>query len=281
MSFSPLRPDDAPKPYQDILAQAIETGLEELRRPATGLLLSGLSAGLDIGFGPFLMAVMSALMVGSLPKSVTELLMAFMYSLGFVFVVLGRSELFTEHTTVAVLPVLDRQATLRSLARLWGLVYVANIVGGALFAAFAVLLAPPLGVAHPSVFVDIAKPLVDHAAWVIVGSAVLAGWLMGLLTWLIAAARDTTSRLLVIVIVTAAIGLAHLPHCIAGNVEVLMGLFAGGDITLLGYVRFLVSATMGNAIGGAFFVALLKYGHVVRSGGSKDVTPGDSGPFLD
>lgn len=281
MAFSPLRPDDAPKSYQDILAQAIETGLEELRRPATGLFLSGLSAGLDIGFGPFLMAVMSALMVGALPESVTELLMAFMYSLGFVFVVLGRSELFTEHTTIAVLPVLDQQATIRSLARLWGLVYVANVVGGALFAAFVVLLAPPLGVAHPAVFAEIAKPLVDHAAWVIVGSAVLAGWLMGLLTWLIAAARDTTSRLLVIVIVTAAIGLAHLPHCIAGNVEVLMGLFAGGNITLFEYLRFLVSATFGNAIGGAFFVALLKYGHVVRSGGSKDVTPDESNSFLD
>jgi formate/nitrite transporter FocA (FNT family) len=43
-------------------------------------------------------------------------------SSGFLFVILGRSELFTEHTTLAVLPVLDGRASLRQLGRLWGLI---------------------------------------------------------------------------------------------------------------------------------------------------------------
>jgi formate/nitrite transporter FocA (FNT family) len=72
--------------------------------------------------------------------------------------------------------------------------------------------------------------------------------------------------LLLIFVVTATIGLLHLPHSIAGNVEVLFGLLVSPAISLLDYLAFLVLATIGNAVGGAVFVALLKYGHVVRGG---------------
>ncbi|MFH5799315.1 formate/nitrite transporter family protein [Haladaptatus sp. CMAA 1911] len=256
---------DGLKSYENILVEQINIGLAELQRPASGLFLSGLSAGLDIGFGPLLMAVMTGLMSGSLPKPATELLMANMYSIGFIFVILGRSELFTEHTTLAVLPVLDKRASLTSLGRLWVVVFAANVLGGALFAAFAVTIAPQLGIAHAAAFTEIAKTLVKHDFWILVGSGVFAGWLMGLLSWLVTAARDTVSRVLIIWIVTTAIGLAHLPHSIAGNVEVLMGLFLSPEITAFDYGRFLLAATIGNAVGGVFFVALLKYGHVTRN----------------
>ena len=71
-------------------------------------------------------------------------------------------------------------------------------------------------------------------------------------------------RDLLIVVVTATIGLLHLPHSIAGNVEVLFGLFTAPAIGVGDYLAFLGLATAGNAVGGAVFVALLKYGHVVR-----------------
>jgi len=71
-------------------------------------------------------------------------------------------------------------------------------------------------------------------------------------------------RILLVLIVTGTIGLLHLPHSIAGNVEVLFGLLVSPAITLTDYAGFLVLATLGNAFGGAVFVALLKYGHVVR-----------------
>ncbi len=58
-------------------------------------------------------------------------------------------------------------------------------------------------------------------------SAILEGWLMGLLAWLVAAARETISQLFIIWLITASIGIAHLHHCIVGNVEVLAGLFSG------------------------------------------------------
>jgi len=252
---------------EDILSVQIREGLSELNRPAKGLFLSSLSAGLDIGFGPLLMAI--ALTVAEFSFSsplVKELLIANAYSIGFILVILGRSELFTEHTTLAVLPVLDRQATVGQLGRLWGIIYLGNVVGGALFAGFMVLVAPVLGVAEPKAFVEIATGLVDHGVPVLVAAGVLAGWLMGLLSWLVAAAQESVARLLFVWLIATTIGFAHLPHSIAGTVEVLAGVFASPEVTVVDFARFLAAATVGNAIGGSIFVSLLKYGHVVESG---------------
>ncbi|QFU82329.1 formate/nitrite transporter family protein [Natronorubrum aibiense] len=254
------------KTSQDILGSLIDGALHEMNRERSGLLLSGFSAGLDIGFGPLMMAVILTLSQSGFGDLTTELLLASVYSIGFMFVILGRSELFTEHTTLAVIPVLDKQASIQQLARLWGLVYVGNIVGGFLFTQLVVLLMPGLGVVSPEAFETIALKLVNHELqWILVGG-VFAGWLMGLLAWLVTAAQETTSRLLLILIVTGTIGILHLPHSIAGNVEVLFGLLMSPEISLLDYLAFLVLATIGNAFGGGIFVALLKYGHVVRGG---------------
>jgi len=97
---------------------------------------------------------------------------------------------------------------------------------------------------------------------------------MGLLAWLVTAAQDTTARILLVLIVTGTIGLLHLPHSIAGNVECCSGCSSRPAITLTDYAGFLVLATLGNAFGGAVFVALLKYGHVVRGAVSTTTRPG-------
>jgi formate/nitrite transporter FocA (FNT family) len=251
-------------PSAAVLDSLIEDGLHEMERERSGLLLSAFSAGLDIGFGPLLMAVLLTLSDGTFGDLSTELLLASAYAVGFILVILGRSELFTEHTTLAVIPVLDRQASLGQLGRLWGLVYAGNIVGGAVFTFLAVLLMPGLGVVSPEAFGTIADKLVDHdPSWLLV-AGVFAGWLMGLMAWLITAAQETISRIVIIWLVAATIGILHLPHSIAGNVEVLFGLFTSPAVTLSDYLVFQVLATAGNAVGGAFFVAVLKYGHVVR-----------------
>lgn len=109
---------------------------------------------------------------------------------------------------------------------------------------------------------EIARKYVDHSWWILLVGGVLAGWLMGLLAWLVTSARDTISQIVIVWLVTLAIGLAHLQHSIAGTVEVLAGVFAGSAVTWIEFVRFLFWATVGNAIGGTVFVALLKFGHI-------------------
>lgn len=250
------------KSYHKILEQEIESGVKELERPAGALFTSGLSAGLDIGFSILMVAVMQELVEGRLPEPIGEILVANMYAVGLVFVVLGRSELFTEHTTLAVLPVLDGRAGIAALGRLWGLIYVSNQIGTSLFAAFAVAVAPALEIASRETFGEIAEGLVDHPSWVMLASGILAGWLMGLLSWLVIAARETISQIFVVWMIAVVIGLAHLHHSVIGGAEVLAGLFAGQGITAVDYLRFLAWTTLGNALGGVFLVALLKYGHV-------------------
>lgn len=250
-------PKKAPR---TILQQELQEGLGALQRPTLSLFLSGLSAGLDVGFSLFLMAVVTT-MAGDLPKPVVALLVANMYSVGFIFVVLGRSELFTEQTTLAVLPVLSGHASARALGRLWSIVYVANLLGGAIFALLAVLTGPTLGAIEPQAFGEIARRMTQHPAGAIFLSGILAGWLMGLLSWLVAAGRDTISQVFLVWLITASIGLAGLHHAVLGSVEVMAGYFAGQGITLADAGHFLLWTTLGNIIGGGVFVAVVKYGH--------------------
>jgi formate/nitrite transporter FocA (FNT family) len=251
-------------PTRDVLDRMIEKGDHELTRENTGLFLSSLSAGLDIGFGPLLMGVMLTLSPGGFGDLATELLLATAYAVGFIFVIMGRSELFTEHTTLAVMPVLAGKASVHQLGRLWGVVYAGNVLGGICFTALAVLLMPGLGVVSPEAFGTISAKLVSHDPHWLFIAGVFAGWLMGLLAWLVTAAQETLSRVFLIWMVTATIGILHLPHSIAGNVEVLFGLFTSPEVTVVNYLMFLALATVGNAFGGAIFVGLLKYGHVIR-----------------
>jgi formate/nitrite transporter FocA (FNT family) len=87
---------------------------------------------------------------------------------------------------------------------------------------------------------------------------------MGLLSWLVAAARDTISQVVLVWLITTVIGLAHLQHVVVGSVEVLAGIFSGQEVTPADYGHFLGWSTLGNAAGGSFFVALIKYGHASR-----------------
>lgn len=253
------------KPARRILEQEIAEGLGEIRRSTSGLFMSGLSAGLDVGFSLFLMAAMYTYTHEQFSESVVQILVANMYAVGFIFVIIGRSELFTEHTALATLPVLNGNASLSGLVRLWGVVYVANLLGATIFAAFAALIGPGLNAIEPAAFGWIAHHLVDHQWWVILLSAVLAGWMMGLLSWLVAAGRDTMSQIVLVWLVTTAIGLGKLHHSIVGTVEVLAAVFSQQNVTLADFGHFLLWATLGNSIGGVVFVALIKYSHVIRS----------------
>lgn len=117
---------------------------------------------------------------------------------------------------------------------------------------------------EPTTFTGLSKLITIHPPWVLFVGAIFTGWLMGLLAWLVEAAENDGIRTVFVVLVTTGIGIAHLPHPIAGNVKILMGAFVGG-VSIGTYLTFLFTTVLGSAIGGAIFIGLLKYGHVVRS----------------
>src|SRR5690606_23901691 len=105
-------------PSRKMLAQEMKQAAEEFQRPALGLVLSGFSAGLGVGVSFLLMAAVATLAAETMPRLVTEVLMGNAMAVGFIIVILGRMDLFTEFTTIAIVPVLARQATLAALAKI-------------------------------------------------------------------------------------------------------------------------------------------------------------------
>jgi formate/nitrite transporter FocA (FNT family) len=254
------------KSYQKILEQETAEGLKELERAPFGLLISSFSAGLDLSFSLLLMGVMLTMVGASVSQPAAQIAVAMMYSIGFILVILGRSELFTEHTTRAVYPVLTGHASVPALLKLWGLIYAGNLAGTAVFAKLITIIGPALGIIDLSRLGGLANRVVSHPWWALLLSGILAGWLMGLLSWLVTASRDTISQIVFVWLITSAIGLCHFHHAIVGSAEVLTGVFAQQGVTLANYGVVLCWATLGNIGGGVFFVALLKYSHAIRGG---------------
>ncbi len=253
-----------------ILQHTEEAALTQLERSTKGLFLSGITAGLDIGFSVLLMAVFFTAFTGVFPDPVVHLMVSNMYPLGFIFVVLGRSELFTEHTTLAILPVLQGLSSVKKLLRLWGIVFISNILGGIIFALILSYFSNNLHFLQPESLKEIASVFTQNSWLTTLLTAALAGWLMGLLAWLVAAARETISQIAIIWIITAAIGFANLPHCIVGNIEVASAFFAH-QISFQQYMEFIWPVTLGNAVGGVLFVGVLKFSHTMNSGEEKEI----------
>lgn len=253
---------DKPKEVNRILEEQLEASLHEFNRSNSGLLISAFGAGLEVGFSVLLMGTIFTLFGHLVSPESLKMYLALSYPLGFIFVIIGRSELFTEHTALALLPVLNKSVQVGDLFKLWGLVYLGNIIGGFIFSFLLTVIGPSVGFINEEAFYHLAYELTRYEWYTILASALLAGWMMGLLGWLLTSSQETISRIVVIVLVTTIIGIAGLHHCIVGSIEVFAGFITSGKITLFDYLKFQIWATIGNATGGAVFVAILKFSHV-------------------
>ncbi len=235
-----------------------EEGEVELRRDAASLAWSGLSAGLSMGFSFLAFCFIRA----ELPNAPWRHLAASLgYSVGFVIVILGRQQLFTENTLTAVLPVLTSR-TLRSVGltlRLWGIVLLTNLAGTWIFAA----LITPHAIFEPGIrdnLLAVAHATVSGPFGPKLLKAVLAGWLIALMVWLLPNAGS--ARLFVIILVTYVVSLGRFSHIIAGSTDAAFAVTAGGA-PFVDYLRgFLAPTLIGNTIGGVSLVALLNYAPV-------------------
>lgn len=253
---------DQAKSADEILEEEIQLGLHEHKRPTIRLFFSAFSAGLEVGFSVFLLGIFHHLFADSVSESSLTLILALAYTIGFVFIVIGRSELFTEHTTLATLPVLNGLVSIKSLGKVWGTVYLGNILGGFLFSGILVYVVHGMNLMSIKDIEELALKMIIPSATHIFVSAIIAGWLMGLLSWLVTASKETISRIFIVILITATIGIAHLHHSIVGSIEVFTGFLLSDKISFMDYLRVQSLATLGNAIGGVVFVAILKYAHI-------------------
>lgn len=207
---------DRTSPPGGVVYEAVyREGEHELNRPTSALALSGLAAGLSMGFS----LVSEGLLHFYLPKTPwSPLITKLGYSVGFLIVILGRQQLFTKNTLTVILPLLKQKqlALFINVARLWAIVLLANLVGAFVFAFFVArtnIFDPGV---HAS-FAEISGHTMQPDFLTILLRAVLAGWLIALMIWLLPYAE--AARVSVIVFLAYLIGLANLPHIIAGNVE--------------------------------------------------------------
>ena len=232
-----------------------EDGEEELERSITALTWSATGAGLSMGFSFLTMAILKS----GLPEAPwAKLVTGFGYTIGFLIVVLGRQQLFTESTLTAVLPLLTRKdrKTAYATARLWLVVLVFNIVGTIVFAWL---------ISHPALFDDeinralrtLAVEAIKDSFWPMLVKAILAGWLIALMVWLIPGAGP--ARLWLILIVTYVVAIAHFSHIIAGSVEASFNVFVGQISVGAYFTHFMIPTLIGNTIGGVSLVAVLNH----------------------
>ena len=246
------------KSYASILVEQVMDAKETFERSLGSLFTSAFTAGLEIGISFFMILSAFALLSSVLPSQYAIVLASLLYPIGFIIVVIGQSLLFTEQTSLLSLPVLNKIEPLHKLLRLWGIVIAGNIVGGCLFAALMIGLGLNMQLFSVSDIDTYAEHILGFRWWVIFGSAILAGWMMGVTAWLVTSARDTLSRIVLVTLITGSIGFLGLHHSIVGNIEIFSALLYGNTVSLGRYLLFLVVILVGNTVGGVVFVAVLK-----------------------
>jgi formate/nitrite transporter FocA (FNT family) len=235
-------------------------GAEEMARPATSLWWSGIAAGLSMSFS----LLTEAILFMHLPDTAWRgLATSAGYPIGFLIVILGRQQLFTENTITAVLPVM-KHFTLHNvarLARMWSIVFVANMVG-TLFAAYFCTLTPVISPELRDAMLSVSADAMRNGAVDTFFRAISAGFLIATTVWLIPGAE--TAKFWVIALFTFLIGAGGFAHIVAGSVESFM-LVASGQLdvlTMLG--RFTIPALLGNIVGGSALFALISYAQVME-----------------
>jgi formate/nitrite transporter FocA (FNT family) len=259
--------DHLSAPAGAIVYKAInQEGEDELNRTTAALAWSGLAAGLSMGFS----FATEGLLRAHLPEAGWVPLVAKLgYSIGFLIVILGRQQLFTENTLTVILPLLRKRdaATVRNVARLWSAVLSANLIGAWAFAIVAGWT-PVFDATVRPALLAIGRDAMASPFPTVLLRGVFAGWLIALMVWLLPYAE--TGRIWIIVVITYVVGLAHFSHVIAGSVEAFY-LVARGERSFLEYiVGYLVPSLIGNVFGGVSLVAALAHAQfVAQPGGAR------------
>jgi formate/nitrite transporter FocA (FNT family) len=237
----------------------LREGEEELSRPKTSLWWSGVAAGIGISTSVLAEGIIrSGMAPGSSYLSVIQSLG---YTLGFVLVIMCRLQLFTENTITVVLPVLAKPTRNQfyATARLWAIVFAANIFGTFFTAALAVH-----GGILPNEILSSILDISRHLAELSPASATLrgipAGFFIAALVWMLPSAKG--SEVVVIVLFTWLIAAGGFTHVVAGSNEIFNLVLIGEMNILTAFVNHIFPILIGNIVGGTGLFAVLAYGQI-------------------
>ena len=235
-------------------------GEEEMERPTTSLWWSGVAAGLSISFSLLAQAILQS----HLPDTAWRPLVAgFGYCVGFLMVVLGRQQLFTESTITVVLPVFKdiHLANVWRMLRLWAIVLVANLAG-TLFAAVFCRYTPVISPHLMDSMLTISRELKSLGWWEMGFRGIASGFLIAAMVWMIPSAE--TAKFAVVTVMTYLIAIGGFTHIVAGSMEAYLLVLAGDWEWWRMLWQFFVPVLTGNMIGGTALFALISYAQVME-----------------
>lgn len=244
----------SPEIYETIRRE----GEDELRRPPKSLFWSGLAAGVLISFSVLGEAILHLHLPNIPGRFVLE---NFGYCLGFVLVIMGRMQLFTENTITTVLPLLADPCanTIGQVARLWAIVFGANLVGASIAAAFYLVPGVLSGELRGSIMA-VSAHAVSFDPVTAFWRGIPSGILIAALVWMLP--RGGSDKLALIIIFTWLIAAGDFTHVVAGSVEVALMIFDGGLSVIDGVAGFILPVLLGNVLGGTAIFSALAWGQV-------------------
>lgn len=234
--------------------RTVEAGERRLSRSWPGLLATGMVGGIDVALGVVAMLLVTA-------ATGSEVAGALAFGIGFIALSLAGSELFTENFLVPLAAVLTRKAPPRSVVRLWVGTAATNMVGGWVVTGLAVVAAPQIS----ATAVTSARMFPEWGLWRLLASAILAGTVMTLMTWMQRGADTVAGKVVSAVVAAFLLGTGHLAHAIVGSLEMFAALHAGAPFGYLDWLRVLGVATVGNVLGGVGLVSVLRFVQVGRA----------------
>jgi formate/nitrite transporter FocA (FNT family) len=265
---------DAPKPHE-IYSEMRGEGRDRLDRTRLELAASSLVAGFDVVFGVIALAAVDAAVTPRFGAPAGHFAGALAFGIAFVFVTVGRSELFTENFMVPVTGLEKGRESKLKLAQLWILSPVFNILGGAIL----ILIVTTHGVLPAGAgtsLTTIALHIDGEGVSTAFASAIVGGALITLMTWLVEGSSTPGMRVLVAWIAGFLLSLGSFNHVIVATLEMIFGIRFGAPIAWLDVASNLGIAAAGNLLGGLAFVTLTRTGQAI--GSSHGEPPLEDGP---
>ena len=237
----------------EVFQRVVAAADEEITSGSRELFFSAVAAGFAITITFLLYVTMSTTadnaVVGTL-----------LYPLGFIYIIIGGYQLYTENTLPPVALSLERLASIPTLLRHWAVVLAGNFLGGAMGAASIVYG----GIFEPESQVkaiEIASKGFATEWWPLFFKAAFAGLIVAGVVWVTFASQDTVSRLLVVYLAFLAIPNGNLFHVVVSFTEVIyLVLLPAADVSLLaGLTGFVLPVLLGNTLGGIGLVTIVNY----------------------
>lgn len=233
-------------------------GEEELNRPMKALWFSGITAGLLISFSVLGEAILRAHLPDKPWRFIVE---NAGYSLGFLLVILGRVQLFTENTITTVVPVTLEPTwhAFRRTCRLWGAVLAANVVGAFLIATFFAY-GHVLSDGVMTAMIELSHHATGMPALDGLLKGIPAGILIAAIVWMLPSAQGT--EVAVIFLFTWLIALGDFTHIVAGSVEMAFLIVLGELGFYQAVFGFFLPVLVGNVVGGTVVFTMLTWAQV-------------------